>query len=315
MLTLFFYLAFLGGAQRHNYQKQQFLYNNHQILNKYISGKALIKDLKTINKKKWNTLLTIYLERPNLIIKIYTTSHENLKSGDRIFIKNLLLEKSYNNSQLQSYLQKENLTTIAFSKKLDYTIIKKTDDIYTRVKSFLKTAKENLIERVKKKLSPITFSLFSSIFLGIQNSSEDCFKSLRSFFEQWGIVHYLARSGFHIIIILTALYFIMQFIPINYFLKQIFITFIILLYTAFTYSSISYMRALLIYLLYFASILKQRPIYPLHSLSVVALISLLYNPIYLFFLDFQLSFGLSFALLWLNEIELYKKCKFSKNYC
>jgi hypothetical protein len=29
---------------------------------------------------------------------------------------------------------------------------------------------------------------------------------------------------------------------------------------------------------------------------------LLYCPLYLFFLDFQLSFGLTFALAWLNQL-------------
>ncbi len=67
-----------------------------------------------------------------------------------------------------------------------------------------------------------------------------------------------------------------------------------------------YARALYTFILYKICILHKRPSHLVYLLSLVCFFVLLDNPMQLFFLDFQLSFTLTFALAWFNQISSRK---------
>jgi competence protein ComEC len=159
------------------------------------------------------------------------------------------------------------------------------------------------LDTLKKAMNETTFTLFASIFLGYKQLSKQITDITKNHFMTWGVTHYLARSGLHMIIFIFIWQFILAFLPLPWFFKELILILVGLTYGLLSWSSISFIRAFLTFLLYKWCNLLSKQINVLHLLATVCLIVLLANPIQLFFLDFQLSFGLTFALACFNQIQ------------
>lgn len=232
------------------------------------------------------------------LIKLYVPKigQKNLEIGDIIKIKNLNL-KEIKNKDYQKYLFKEGILASNFISKLSYKLISRNEFSISKLLYKLKTS---LILSLKEKMNPLTWAFFNVIFLGkklLNASIED----IKHHFNLWGISHYLARSGLHVILIIGIWHFMLRFIPISFFIKQIIICFLIVIYHILTWSSISFKRALLTFLLYKLCIIKSFPIHQLHILSLTTFLILIHNPYQIFFLDFQLSFSITCSLILFNE--------------
>ena len=162
-----------------------------------------------------------------------------------------------------------------------------------------------------------SFAMFSSIFLGNRQINKKENNIVKNSFRLWGILHFLARSGLHLIIFLMLCELMLKFIPIHFHLKQGILVFLSLIYLLLSWPSLSFIRAFSIFLLY-----KLCPILNKKSdlatlVATVCLMMLIYNPIQLFFLDFQLSFGLTIALAIFTkqQTKRERKCRLKqKNY-
>jgi competence protein ComEC len=157
------------------------------------------------------------------------------------------------------------------------------------------------------KMSKKTSAFFSSLFLGYKKVDEREMSLLKEHFKWWGISHYLARSGLHMVIFSFVLHLFLRVIPITFLYKQIILLVLSLLYFFLSFPSVSFNRAFLTFLLFKMCILTQQQTHPLHLFTLTTFIILLINPWQLFFLDFQLSFGLTFALIWLNHLKSKQK--------
>ena len=159
-------------------------------------------------------------------------------------------------------------------------------------------------EKLSKKLSRKTATFFSSIFLGTKAFSP--IDKTKEAFGFWGLAHYLARSGLHIVLLIFAWSLLLNIIPLPFWQKRIILLCVTLFYTALTWSSISFMRALGVFILYEVGRIFKYQMNFLHILSFVCITILISNPLQLFFLDFQLSFALTFALV-LTPILFYHR--------
>ena len=114
-------------------------------------------------------------------------------------------------------------------------------------------------------------------------------------FKNLGTSHLLAISGLHIGVLISLIYFILlKFrISVDYIEKIILI--IIPLYMLLSGASASVLRAGFMIILYI--LLRRRNIDKLGSLLFTFLILLMYNPLYVFNIGFQLSFLITFCLL------------------
>jgi competence protein ComEC len=154
--------------------------------------------------------------------------------------------------------------------------------------------------------------LFSTIFLGNKDGVKKRLNNEKIFFKLWGISHYLARSGLHLVVFLALLELLLRLIPITFVLKQIISLCIAMIYFLLSWSSLSFMRAFLTFIMYKICLLLGLSSNFLHLVILTCFITLLYNPAHLFFLDFQLSFGLTFALAWFNHIQSIKTMSYQK---
>jgi competence protein ComEC len=191
-----------------------------------------------------------------------------------------------------------------FLEKFDYILISRPE---WSISKTISTLKEQTLQEIAYKMDRHAFKLYSSLFLGNRTIVKKEMETTKESFKAWGLSHYLARSGLHLVIFVLIWHFILGLVPISYFFKQCFIIFLILIYATLSWSSVSFERALLMFLLYKFCLAHKVPIYYIHLITLATLIILLFNPLELFFLDFQLSFGITFALAWFNSIQAEKR--------
>jgi competence protein ComEC len=188
-----------------------------------------------------------------------------------------------------------------FQAQIDYTLVHRPTYHVARGLTLLK---KHILYSFKKKLSKPTFTLFASLFLGEKKINQKEIEILQRQFKQWGILHILARSGLHLVMVLSAYEYIFRFIPLPLPYKIGILLLLNLIYFALSWPSISFIRAFLIFLFYKIFSLLYIPTHFLHILLLICIVILLINPMQLFFIDFQLSFGLTFALGWLNQYKV-----------
>jgi competence protein ComEC len=172
---------------------------------------------------------------------------------------------------------------------------------------YIHNVSARLKSTLQKKMSKEAYSLFTSLFLGDTVTCKKELEQTKDQFRAWGIMHQLARSGLHLGIFVMVWQALLCVIPLPFLLKELLMLLLSIIYFALSCSSISFMRALYTFILYKICILHKRPHNLIHLLSVVCFAVLLDNPMQLFFLDFQLSFTLTFALAWFNQIASHKK--------
>ncbi|MCK4650761.1 ComEC/Rec2 family competence protein [Candidatus Babeliales bacterium] len=309
-LPIFFFSgAFLFQCQKN---KHQFLSEKLKKIKIDIIAKVKdkqetdekIKEILKIKVKQIKYNKQQIYQKTNFDIICYIKTSTNTNIGDTIELKNIsptipITKLNISgNPMFKDYLTKENIIASIFTKKLIY---KKIYSEKYSLKKWLWNKKNTLFKNLKTKLLPISTSYFCSIFLG--NKKEKSFSDLKTMFSHWGICHYLARSGLHIILFILIWKFLLSLLPLHIYLKKIIVIILCLFFLIFSWTSISFLRAFYIFLLYeIGKIFNQQTTF-LHLLSIVCLTILLLNPIQIFFLDFQLSFVLTFCLGWLAQIS------------
>ena len=114
-------------------------------------------------------------------------------------------------------------------------------------------------------------------------------------FKNLGTSHLLAISGLHIGVLISLIYFILLKFRVSVDYIEKFILIIVPLYMLLSGASASVLRAGFMIILYI--LLRRRNIDKLGSLLFTFLILLMYNPLYVFNIGFQLSFLITFCLL------------------
>lgn len=198
-----------------------------------------------------------------------------------------------------NFLLKENILSSVRIQNSQITIINRPSFSLSRLIWEYKT---QLLANFKNEMNYETFLAFSSIFLGNPNAKKKE-TVLKSQLKQWGLFHYIARAGLHVVIFVSIWMFIFGLLPISWALRQFLMILICCIYFIFTWPSIPFNRAIYTLLLVKCCGLTRVKAYVIPTLSCVALMTLMTNPLTLFALDFQLSFGVTYALAWFNEIQ------------
>lgn len=222
--------------------------------------------------------------------------NETLRYDDVILMHNIPLRPA-NNGDYRRYLMRNGVTGAAFIPRLQEQLLERPTFSIFR---WLYEQRAKLYTQLAIKMSHPTFSLFSTLFLGNTSPAKNTLHNARTNFSTWGIAHYLARSGLHLIIIIFLWSILLRFLPISFSLQQLFLIFLVSLYTIFSWASVSYVRALITFFLYKFCSLRRLHNQLIHILTLTTLIVIIYNPLHIFFLDFQLSFGLTAALALYN---------------
>ncbi|WP_344823552.1 ComEC/Rec2 family competence protein [Chryseobacterium ginsenosidimutans] len=122
-------------------------------------------------------------------------------------------------------------------------------------------------------------------------------------FNRSGLVHFLAISGTHIVVIFGLFYFLLiKILPLK-FRKYAIISSLIFIwfFTSFIGFGSSVVRSSIMLTVYFIYVLLQRKPDLLHSLALSAFIILIFDTRQIFDVGFQLSFLAVLGIFWLNQ--------------
>lgn len=303
-------ISFFTGILRYNHIQKQHKKRSIELIDQFnhlpFDCHATVLDVLQLPRKSFKHTLILTVtslanrnQLPiNATVQLHTLSPSGLTVGDRIKLFSLKL-KINNNPAYERYLLKEGIDASAFLPHLRYLLLERPEKSLLR---FLKNQHTRIIRALKEKLSYTSYALFCPLFLGLKLGNVSCTFKKHCVF--WGIAHYLARSGLHVVLILAAWQFILRFFPFHFFVKQFFLLVLLLLYQVLTSTSISFSRALITFILYKVCLFRGLSYKTLHVVTLTTLMILLYNPLQIFFIDFQLSFALTIALAWFNEVYI-----------
>lgn len=289
--------AFSVGSALYTYQEFAFTC----AAKRYAATKsitAVVIDTNYTPSKKFPFVLRIRDCATSNTLELHLRHYTAIQVADTILLCNTIFTPS--TGSYRKICVRNNIVATAFCTKLHYHLIKRP--LYS-VQRSVHMLRNNTLTKIRNKMTSATHNLFSSIFLGVPLPQSNL---LRTHFIYWGIVHYLARSGLHLVLFLLMWRMIMQTLPIPWLMRHIAMTFFILLYLLLSWTSVSFNRACsLFFLSQICNILSVR-IHQGYLLALTTFLILTYNPSHIFFLDFQLSFGLTAALAITSAIRRYK---------
>lgn len=191
-----------------------------------------------------------------------------------------------------------------------------SNQIFLYPKAIIKHKKnqinEPLINKIRSKIHNIlkesikdntSLSLVQAVIL---NDRTNMSSELRNHFSKTGVAHIIAISGMHVSILCGFILFIIPYIKtqkLKYILQALAII-LVWFYVYLTDFPPSAIRACLMFTLASISLFLNRSGYSLNNLFLTAILMLLYNPIWLQDLGFQLSFlAVLSILLFQNGIQ------------
>lgn len=272
-----------------------------------VTGTVIDKNEIIVQHKK-TTVTTLLLDiiatntvsqKSNKTMVFYTESNNNAVVGDTITFYDVYCKKPSNES-FQRYQIKEQIIATIFNKITQYTVDHHPS---WSLRHWIWQQKKRLLDSLSFKFSQPCFRFFSSLFLGNRACIKTELEETNEQFKIWGISHFLARSGLHLALFILIWQTIFCIIPLPILIKQIIISMLSCIYFILTWTSAPFTRSFALFLFNKICLFTHKSFHLLHYLTLVCFGFLLYCPLYLFFLDFQLSFALTFALAWFSQLS------------
>lgn len=229
----------------------------------------------------------------------------NWMVGDQVLFEDLVLSTPSenaleNNASYGDYLIKEHVIASVFLQKKNYVCV--IDRPSWSVKRWIWLQKYRILSSIKEKVSPLAYAYFALIFLGYKQLEQN--HTLRKVFNLWGLAHFLARAGLHIMLFIWIWQLFLGLLPLPGVVKRGVLFFVCGVYALFSWISIPFFRAYVVFVLGRCATMVDQQINFLHLLTVSCLFVLLFNPMYIFFLDFQLTYALTFVLGWFSQLKI-----------
>lgn len=306
--ALFFLLGILGALVL------QINKTEYQTISTLLSGTTVDIVATVTDKDQWAQGEVLTLNVQELFFKsqqqsywlpcnimCYFTGKAYVQVGDKVKFKHIKIpvKKSVQardgKPSYDDYLAKQHVACSLFlTNNQQCSLLSRPVLSFARWKYNLR---HRIFSTIQSKLSPRACSYFGLIFLG--KKPAESITALRTKFNYWGLAHYLARSGLHIVLFIVIWTFFLTLVPMHIRFKNIILLVICLLYDILSWTSISFARAFYVFLFMKTGSLCSQQSNFLHLLTLVCFSILLFNPLQLFFLDFQLSFLLTFTLSFL----------------
>ncbi len=309
-------LSFLAGNLRTHRTMSTYFELQHHLSDRYVDITGCVSDLQNVNRGVFKQMLTLELAElsyqdqrlkiPHYQATIYVTHPLPVQRGDTLLYRNVFYRQAPSDLRTTLYAIKEGLLAQFYVRHTNYTILPIKQSLKASWSAYWKNYRSSVAVNLQRTLSPRAYALLASLFLGAPATYLPDTEMVRAHFTYWGITHYLARSGMHVAMTLLMWRILLGLIPLSSLYKQIILFLLLALFNLLSWPSISFTRALLSYMFAQGCLLANIPLHPLQTIPLVCFFVLLYNPFHLFFLGFQLSFGLTCALAWLNELELLK---------
>lgn len=228
-------------------------------------------------------------------VKIYTTDISNCAIGDQIYCSKLFWMPNKDNKRAL-YMAREGICASASTKPDNIYVQQKSTGFIDRFLNWCADVKYKTLCALERALSPETYSLFCTLFLGTSPDHFASMEPMKNTFSNWGIFHYLSRSGLHVVIMLGLWQIMMRIFLLPYTLIQLILMLILAIFWLLSWPSASFARSILSFGAIQATITNGQQPHAINIVSLICFLLLILNPFHLFFLNFQLSFLLTWAL-------------------
>ena len=235
--------------------------------------------------------------RINKNMLVYTQQCD-CKVGDTITINDVTFKKP-NNDEFVRYLLKQGVSATLFITAKEINCTHRPE---RSIRRWVHSKRKKLYWSMMRSLTRTSRALASALFFGNRSDDKRTCDKVSHYFKQWGIAHYFARSGLHLVLFVIFLQWLISLLPMNLLIKEVLLLLLVFIYFLMSWASLSFMRALTTLFVYKAHVINKRAFSSVSAIICIAFFALLYNPHYLFFLDFQLSFFLTFNVLLLMRL-------------
>jgi competence protein ComEC len=303
--------AFILGSILYEKQRDAHWHVQHLVAGRHYDITATITDIDLLSSGYLRNKITLSIDSLNPSIGtienghriiIYTNKTSNLWVGDTITIARQVF-KSITNDSYNIYLTKEGVATTIFATTFSYTLIYRPHWCLNR---WIHKNKHRVLDALRKKMSKNIFTVAALTFYGSTDTSHYYKQHIKEGCRRWGISHLLARSGLHLVIFVMLWQWILTLIPLSYRFKQIIMLVLGIAYYIFSWPGTSFNRAFLTFFAHKVGAIFYIQTDLMHLLTVVCFCVLLYNPMQLLFLDFQLTFALTAGLALINHATTHQ---------
>jgi len=212
------------------------------------------------------------------------------------------LHRPYNfsnetNFSYRDYLQNRGIYFILSVKK-DSDIQILAQNKGSRLKAYSLRLRQNLSNIFSEHLTRNEAGIMKAILLGDRST---IVKPVRALFVQTGTAHILAISGLHIGVVAALFLLLVKLIPIGGKWQLAGAIGFLIFYAFLTGGRPSVVRATIMMVVFLVSFIVEKERDVLNTLFLAAMIILIYNPLNLFDIGFQLSFICVLSIIFLNN--------------
>ncbi len=289
---------------------------NHDDLSKFIPSKAVITGTVTSIPTTNNPTKTKFYLKPdsakftdataeNLNAKTIVTLYDKqeniskIKIADKIELKGKLRSpiKAKNPSQFDyaNYLKNNQVFSTFYVTNNNWKIVSKPDSFGGKFLQKLNDTRNHILEHQKKFIKSPNIEVLGGIVFGDDAINPP--DTIKNSFINSGLLHILAASGMNVSIIFGIWYFIGCRLRINHRLVVILGAILVAFYTLMTGMGASVLRAAIMIEFIILGKLIDRSANSVSLIFLVAFLMLLYNPAMINDVGFQLSFVVTFALI------------------
>lgn len=255
----------------------------------YANVSSILADKTKTNDIKAKTLVSITDEKEKI---------NKLKIGDTVKLKGRLKSPDIATNPHQfdyaKYLQFKNTFSLMYVTN-EWEIISQTNTIKGKLIRKLNDTRNNILEKHRKNIPSPMIEVLGGIIFGDDAVNPD--EDTKEAFMKSGIFHILAASGMNVTLIFGIWFFFARHLRFNYNFSIIAGILLILTYTCMTGFGPPIIRAFLMLTFILLGKLIERKTSTISLLFLVGFLMLLYNPLMLFDVGFQLSFIVTFGLI------------------
>jgi len=223
-----------------------------------------------------------------VLVKIFKKKH--FSYGDRLLIEGNLYRVPYfrisRRLNYRDYLEQKHIYSFLSARKGSTTkLLDKRKG--NSLKAFAFYMRGRMKRVIEDNMSPFAGSILNAIILGERS---DLSKDLRMAMVQSGTVHIIAISGLHVGLVTLLTLIILKIFRIPKVPRYIIASVILIIYCILTGAKTPVVRVTIIVLITFFGYIIMRQVSIYNTLSLAALLILIFNPQELFNISFQLSF-------------------------
>mgnify|MGYP001167320295 FL=1 len=297
MIAIFFIFAHLTQtkqeAVRHQFSESKESYIGTLYDYPQEKNKSFACDIKITYPIKKNIVL--YFQKDSIL--------RELEPGmEIVFYTTLQPFKNFGNPDdfdYAGFMHNKGFSGSGYVPSTDWT---KTNRTKSNLKTFALKSRQKALELYRNlNLSDDAYSFISALTLGYK---QDLTGELKEAFRTSGTSHVLAVSGLHVGVVYMAISFIFSFLGKrrnHMIIKQILIILALWSYALLTGMSPSVMRATIMLTIMALAVALNEDTYHYNTLSITAFLILLFNPLYLLDVGFQMSFAAVIAILFFNQ--------------